>query len=190
MSNRMLPGLMSRWSRSCLSARSSAEAILVPMSSTASSVHAHVQFLDARVEAAPVGQFHHQILLQTFPFVEGVDVDDVGVVEPGARARLAVKTFKRRSDPAAVPFSSASPPPSVPAPCPSRDTPLPMPPDADDAAQLELPQQQRHHDRMPALAAGHGGQRREIAGNEHGRSRTSCTSPSRKGFIAHALKPI
>ena len=54
----------------------------------------HPQFVNARVKAAMVGQFHDEITL-AFPFVERVDVDDVRVVEPRARARLAEKTFQR-----------------------------------------------------------------------------------------------
>ncbi len=84
-------------------------------------VHANLLF-DARVEAAAVGQFHDEIA-QAFPFVERVNVDDVRVVEPGAGAGFAVKTFQCGGILEQIPFSSASPPRAVPAPCPSRDTP-------------------------------------------------------------------
>ena len=41
------------------------------------------EFFYARIEAALVGQFHDQIRF-AFPFIEGINVDDVGVIQLGA----------------------------------------------------------------------------------------------------------
>ena len=57
---------------------------------------------DAGVEAAAVGQFHHQIAL-AIQFVEGVDVNDVGVVERGAGAGFADKNSPARQDRSPIP---------------------------------------------------------------------------------------
>lgn len=51
-------------------------------------------FFDAVVEAAGVGEFHHEELLLVH-FVEGVDVDDVGVIEAGGRTGFAIERLHR-----------------------------------------------------------------------------------------------
>ena len=122
------------------------------------------QFLDARVQAAVIGQLHHEILL-ALPFIEGVNVDDVRMVEPGTGAGFTIKTFQglliveqllphqlhrhhalQGRIPGTIDRAHAA--------------------RTDDAPQLELPDHHGHHDGMPALAARHRAQRRQVARNE------------------------
>ena len=143
----------------------------------------HAQFFDARVQAAPVGQFHDQVTL-AFRLVKGVDMNDVRVIEPGTGAGLPVETFQRirifqqlllhqfhrhqafqRRVPGAIDVAHAA--------------------GTNDAAQFELPQLHRHHDRVPTLVAGHRAKRRQVAGDENLRFTPAACDHAQR-FVAHA----
>jgi hypothetical protein len=101
-------------------------------------------------------------------------VDDVRVVQPGAGAGFAVKTFQRLrscNNSFFINFTATMRSSVV---SQARYT-VPMPPDPMIAAQFELPQLHRHHDGMPAFAAGHRASGGKIAGDEHLRRHTSRT---------------
>ena len=121
-------------------------------------------FLDEVVEAAAVGEFHDEVAL-VFPFIEGVDVDDVGVVEAGAGAGFAVEAFEglgvleellfhefdgdlafEGGVPGAVDDAHAA--------------------GGDFAAEIELAELHGHHDLMPAVFAGFGGEGGQVARDE------------------------
>src|SRR3954470_6785649 len=48
---------------------------------------------DSRIKAPPIGQFHDQVTL-AIEFVESVDVNNISVIERGARASLAIKALE------------------------------------------------------------------------------------------------
>src|SRR3954468_6510415 len=50
-------------------------------------------FFNACIEAAAVGQFHHQVAL-AFKFVEGINVNDVGVIQGSDGSGFPIETFK------------------------------------------------------------------------------------------------
>jgi len=113
---------------------------------------------------AVIGQLHHEILL-ALPFVKGVNVNDVRMVEPGTGAGFAIKIFQglliveqflphqlyrhhalQGRVPGTIDGAHAA--------------------RTDDAPQFKLPDHHGHHDGMPALAARHRGQGRQITRDE------------------------
>ena len=122
-------------------------------------------FFDATIQAAMIGEFHDEVSLP-FKLIERIDVDDVGVIHPSASAGFSVETihlrgiihlllldqlhgdetFQHRVERAIDDAVTAG---------------------RDDAAQFKLPEHHGHHDGMTALAARHGGEWREIAGDKN-----------------------
>src|SRR5439155_7024879 len=118
------------------------------------------ELLDTAVEAAVIGQFHHQVG-DAFEFIEGVNMYDIRVIEGGAGARLAVEAFEHLrvfghfaleqlyGDIAFQCDIEGAEDCAHAAGC-------------DDLAQLKLTNLERENDWMRTFAAGHGFQRWQI----------------------------
>ena len=126
--------------------------------------HALIQ-LNAPVQASLVGQLHHQIFA-FFKFIERVNVNDVCVVQGGARAGFAIKCRERpgvvrqfglhhfhghfalqRGIEGAIHRAHAA--------------------GCNEGSQFELPQLHRRHDLIAALRARGHGERFQVRGNKH-----------------------
>jgi hypothetical protein len=121
--------------------------------------------LNAIVQAAAVRQFHDQETL-VLVFLEGVNVDDIRMIQGSRRTGLAGKTLQRLGVVQEFLLHQLHGHFALEGQIESAEDRAHAP-GGDGITQLELPQPHRHHEGMAAAGARRGRQGRQIARDEH-----------------------
>ena len=153
----------------------------------------HLKFIqplvtvDALIQAAAIGQLHYQVAL-TVKIIEGIDVNDIRMIEGSAGPRLADEAFQ--SDGIVLqflPHQFHGHHPLQHGVVSAID--FSMPAGGNFAAQFELPHLHRHHQRMPTALAWLGRKRGKVSLDESfGITSRACHHLERLIDSTHALK--